>query len=447
MYKNNKMFGVFVVLLIGYFGFYNSLFENKSIISSAPIFEKARILRSTILPTTVSNSSTTVFHSQENGSLPLVNSFEIECDNSLKLNGIEGKFNHTGIAIFIRHGHRTPMKLKKGNKEDNEICSITNKTNELIATNKKCISETVQVRIADYLEKMGNTCAPSQLTNLGISQHENLGIYLSKKYPALKNSNLISFSTYYTRTIISLLSLMSKLPDSCAQPTNIDASTYFCKNCTKCPALTIYKSKIPNRNFWGEPGEFSEILNFFRRNFRDRHLVSIFDKVVSSYCSKNILPKVCQTDSRRPCLSNDEYRRFLQHARKSHNRIFSDVNYKRQAFLSSFEILNNVVVNRDKNYIFSGHDVTIEAILSVFGVKLSNNVPFASRIIFEFFENNFLKIIFNGAQIFPVESKTISVEDYFTYLESQLNVLFPGAYSVEKACTIEFCSDLLYQSI
>ena len=111
-------------------------------------------------------------------------------------------------------------------------------------------SDQMTKRLMSYIRRSPDApCVASQLTTIGITQHGMLGLFLSNRYSnLLKSSNFSLISTLYSRTIISLLSLKSKLLTAgvCQTPIEVSESSYFCIACKDCPAISMYKRASPS---------------------------------------------------------------------------------------------------------------------------------------------------------------------------------------------------------
>ena len=382
---------------------------------------------------------------------------EIQCsvDFLRLLSGIEGEHvknsSLVGIQIVIRHGHRTPMR-RQSVVYGQEICAIALDTANLMSDNQKCLSDEMINRLMLYIRKPPNAiCRSSQLTSIGIAQHKMLGLFLSHRYSeSIKSANFSFISTLYSRTIISLLSLKSKLlTASCNTSIQTSHSSYFCSHCDECPAMDYYKRYAPNLNYWESNGQTSyiPIRKFFKQHINEGHVEAIFDEVTSHFCFDQKLPMLCDNDTwGKDCLLRRDYDRFFELSLFNYNRRISSINFQRYAYLAAREFLLNAMDNPLSFKIYSGHDITIEVILSALRVKMSARIPYASRVIFEFWkhESIFLfRVLFNGVSVFPTDSDLISVTQFHTYLNDRFRLLFPGVNSSSKACELDYANILL----
>ena len=93
--------------------------------------------------------------------------------------------------------------------------------------------------------------------------------------------------------------------------------------------------------------------------------------------------------------------------------------------------LQKIFADFDSFVIYSGHDKNIEAILNALGFSIFQPIPFASRIVFEIWENDeihFLKILFNGELLATIR------DGLQVILNTRLKILFTNATSYEEAC-------------
>jgi len=158
---------------------------------------------------------------------------------------------------------------------------------------------------------------------------------------------------------------------------------------------------------------------------------------------------VCKNQTKH-CLKQTDYQKFLNLSLENYKNRHADLNFQRVAFLNSIEFLKNVTENPENFRIFSGHDITLDAILGGLGVKLDARIPFASRIVFEFWQfvdsEISFRVLYNGKHVFPI-SGFFTSDQFSNFLEMRFQELFPGAESVGMACDLEFSGQLFDQPV
>ena len=126
----------------------------------------------------------------------------------------------------------------------------------------------------------------------------------------------------------------------------------------------------------------------------------------------------------------------------------SDINFQRYAFLAASEFLQHVANETTLRSVYAAHDVTIEALLAALGAQTEMRIPFASRLVFEFWREPgqiepTLRILFDGKAVFPTETGGMHIARFRKFLQDRFRSLFPGAASTADACRLEFAEKLL----
>jgi hypothetical protein len=291
----------------------------------------------------------------------------------------------------------------------------------------------------------------SQLTSVGLLQHSMLGLFLGRRYSSeFLSSNWTLAATFYSRTILSLLAFDANfLPTACHAPIRQFDSPFLCSDCPPCPARDFFLDFAPNKNFWGVEKSALKLRKFFKKNLGDQHLESIIDYVTSRYCFTSQLPFYCSSKAAsESCLSRSAYAQLFELSDAAVRRRYSDVNFQRYAFLAAYDVLHRVANATTSRAIYAAHDVTLEALLAALGAETPTRIPYASRIVFEFWREPSqleptLRILFNGNPVFPTDTDGIHVPQFRKILQERFRFLFPGAASTADACRLEFAETLL----
>ena len=277
---------------------------------------------------------------------------------------------------------------------------------------KKCVG-ILKTRLLPFLENT-TFCKASQLTRIGLNQHFKQGQYLLSKYGE-KSYELRS--TSYSRTILSLLSLLSGLSYNFTLPIRpIHASSLLPNNDQKCPNRDFYNKLIPNRNNWGDSITLRKRL---KNKFGEDHILPLFEILTQKECSGNLSD-----------ISEKNISDFVYLYEKNYRKRWNDINFQKNSFLTIYSFLVNIFYNLETFEIYAGHDMNIEAILGGLGFPIFSKIPFASRIVFEIWKSNevyFIKFLYNGELL-------ATFRDGLEIVENRLKFLFPNITSFQDAC-------------
>lgn len=336
----------------------------------------------------------------------------------------------TGLHIFLRHGHRTAMDAKRAVKTPIQLCDIRTQVATMLERSEKCLSLTTKGRINPFL--YSSKCVSSQLTSLGIHQHEVLGNFLKSRYT---DFTFQLSSTSYSRTYLSLLSFLSNFkPDWCSGKRTIVSSrdSYFRSSISKCNAETLLSKQFLGKPW---PDSLKELRLKMTRLFKESWIDVMQDTIYIDSCSSAKIPFSCATQSKpSKCLSQGEIDQFVNMTSTNNYNYFNDDNFRRHSYLSVVSLIKELLSKNDEFHVYSGHDLTLSALLSFFGFSPSYRIPLASRVIFEFFESNRFRVLFNGKQIYPKQSQTTQAVSDF-HLASSFHGLFPNSTDMKSACS------------
>lgn len=378
--------------------------------------------------------------------------------------GLEGiqkdKLKLEKISVLLRHGDRTPMAA---GAERKTICDISSYVKPFLHAHGKCLPTSVHRLLIPFLTS-GSACKDSQLTVLGILQHMSIGRFLRHTYSnwftdsQLRSS--LTMSTFYSRSALSLISLLSAFdPHWCqdGQPQlEVTDELYFQKcdgPCRTCPARDIYHKAAPGINKHDWPSELIYMKKIFANpdieedNWQaKKNPDAVADFVTSNFCHQKILPKLCTLDREKLCVSMSDYHKFFVHLKSLYRRRHDDINWPKYNFLQIINFFKKRVLDQQGSISFySGHDIGIEAALVVLGMPLDHHVPYASRLIFEQWidadDQMYVRILLNG-QLVPIRNhEYMSLDDFESYLNYTFTELFQLPFSWENydtACTVQF---------
>ena len=179
------------------------------------------------------------------------------------------------------------------------FCDTSKLVDKLVSQHWSCIDPKGFELVKD-LRHYATECQPSQLTTFGFEQHRRIGKFLKTKYSHLLKKSPILKTTKYSRTLLSLLSMLHQLwPSWCSRKTQIKLaeSIYFSK--LDCPAIDLLKSVRPNIT----ERDWSSDLKYIQKLFEDpdseednwesrKNPETVGDYIMSKYCHDSVLPKV-----------------------------------------------------------------------------------------------------------------------------------------------------------
>ena len=278
-------------------------------------------------------------------------------------------------------------------------------------------------------------CVSAQLTSLGIEQHKLLGRYLRSRYSKFTSSFTVT-STTYTRTFLSALALLSTFDPSICSNSVISPTrdTYFRADPQPCQSTNLLKNSYYEKTWTNVSIDFRQKIT---KLFKETWIDVIADQLFVESCSSSIVSYQCKNSSsakQNKCLSAEEIANFTSMVSSINHEYVKNINYQRNSFLSVKPLIEQVFAESESFRLYSGHDLTLGAILSFFDFFPDFRVPFASRIVFEFFQGDKFRVLFNGVQIFPKLPEKVFPVSEFSF-EKKFHSLFPKSTSIQDACS------------
>ncbi|XP_006818112.1 2-phosphoxylose phosphatase 1-like [Saccoglossus kowalevskii] len=354
----------------------------------------------------------------------------------------EGSARHRliNVAVVIRHGDRTPIgyfldkHTKWGCEFDQKVMTeypIAAKYVKYMRSHKDQFYKFLGVKQFTPIPDARN-CAESTLTPLGALQHLLLGNHLQERY--FKNTNLFPAhkwsgdellveSTPYARTVQSSVAfLYGFLPDFDFTRFQMKLSTTqwlnFCdKNC-KCDAMKMYmvendedlqKLRMKNINLTSVLSEMADILEIQPDKFV--YPTKVQDSLTGLICHKKKLPCGAKNCVNIP----HHFGTIINHTYMVAEVTNKGFNTARQKYVGLhmqpllekiLKVMETQIINKKsvKFSLFSAHDVTISPMVDVLDLPEHVWPPYASRLIFELWENtktaeHFISIIYNGKNL------------------------------------------------
>ncbi|CBY31852.1 unnamed protein product [Oikopleura dioica] len=348
--------------------------------------------------------------------------------------GEEGRLDNgtlTGVHIFLRHGHRTAMDSKRAKKTPRNLCDIRSTVKKMMINQKACFTSTLESAMSVYTQS--DKCISSQLTALGVEQHKRLGSFLRSRYSSF-TPDFAVHSTTYSRTFLSALSFLSTFDTSICTKTAImpTKDTYFRGEAKPCPSSILLKKHFKEKTWTNTSIEYRQKLT---KLYKDTWVDVIADQLFIESCSSSSFSHRCKTSAKHEkCLSDNDFKNFTSMLEYVNYEYFKNENYQRHSYLSVKPLIKRLFAETQNYQIYSGHDLTIGAILSYFDFFPSFRIPFASRVVFEFFEGDSFRLLFNGVQIFPkLLNQTVQIAEFSD--EEKFKKLFPSSKSMKDACS------------
>lgn len=353
---------------------------------------------------------------QNGHSGPVLDQLDEYCNKPHKVKGHDGHLDSSGfsleaVTILLRHGDRTPMA------EDNStsvICHVSRQVNQLVSKYWSCL-DPIAIELLKSLTS-SLRCGLSQLTTIGIEQHLRLGKFLRTKYRKLFSKEALLRSTNYSRSVLSVLSLLSEFgPGWCVDQKPhlaISKSVYFMTQ--ECPAISLLKESAPKITVDDWPPDLAFIRHIFEQPDTEednwttkKNPESVADFVATKYCHNGVLPKLCHAEDdlrgrESHCVTHSTWAQFFSVVDHLFAQRMEHVDSQRAYFLESYELFERVLNGTHRLAIFSGHDVTIESVLSTLGLLMTHHVPYASRLVLEKWRKSskdFLRILLNGEPV------------------------------------------------
>lgn len=370
-------------------------------------------------------------------------------------------------VIVVRHGDRTSMSITDG--ETKSICDLSTYVKPFLDSYKNCIHPKALELLSEFSES-NMSCRNSQLTTLGIRQHLEIGKFLREAYKetSLNINDAHLLSTSYSRTALSLVSLVSSFdPKWCQSQQNpimmLTPHIYFLQ-CDKdpisggceetdhafCPALTTFKENSPRISKHDWPKDLIHFKKIFARPnateddwIAKKNPDSVGDFILSNFCHDKRLPKLCQSVNMSrgedECITLSEYDQFFQLLQTLYRRRNDSQDYAKYQLLEIISFLKYKIVMYPTKSIsfYAGHDLGIEAILVVLGIKMDHHVPYASRLVFEYWteiktETTKLRILLNGEILRIGSSDFLKLVELDRLIDQTFEKLFGVDFSWEN---------------
>jgi len=361
------------------------------------------------------------------------------------------------LTIMVRHGDRTPMA---SDYTLNSLCDVSDFVNQFISHYRRCLSQKVLDQLKPLTTSKMN-CGSAQLTRRGILQHQQNGVYLRNTYQqllgnwpeAIREMKLIS--TDYSRTILSLISLVSAMEPKWCQSTEVEVTKhlYFAENAAPCPILKVLHDLTPRISKHDWPKNLLKIKHLFAKPDREeddwlalKNPDAIGDYVHGTYCHTGRLLKHCPKATDSSCISFGEYDQFFELLKSLYRRRNDALTWHKHALLETVHFLKDTLSeNKSKINLYAGHDISIEAVLLTLGYPLDHHVPFAARLIFEHWDDKngqkFISIYSNGEPVLIGNERLIPIERLDSFINNKFEQLFQVPFSwtnYETVCTREF---------
>lgn len=336
---------------------------------------------------------------------------------------------------MIRHGDRGPLRPIRN--QGNIDCGTTHspllskylRTMKHLQGSIKHLSNFTKFPLHPDLKQ----CTIEQLTLLGAHQLLMVGQALKKSYiedHKLLTNNWTSndievYSTVYPRTFQSAVAfLFGFLPTFNISNINITPaydhrfcmSLYYCS----CPLVQTIAERVKKEKI--DLLSDTETLNVIQqlisivKNEPEQHFKqdshSMFDALMGYVCHASPLP--CISGSNK-CAKFEHLYTILAHINWAEQKILEDSTKKKVAFMKLHGFLENLISkinnningkNPTKFVLYSAHDLSLLALLSVLDIDAGSMIPYASYIAFEVYSlsvNNerkyVLRIMYNGRDV------------------------------------------------
>jgi len=369
------------------------------------------------------------------------------CNRHGDVSGLEANlesegFELEGVTILLRHGDRTPMA-----DEDNKssLCHIDHDVNKFVGKYWPCLDPAAIDLVKSYSTSL--YCRNSQLTTIGIEQHKKIGKFLKSKYRKLLSKRAILSTTNYSRSLLSVLSMLSEFSSNwCSSQKpylSITQSIFFMTQ--ECPAILLLKEAAPTIKKDAWPTDLAYIKRIFEVPDSDednwttrKNPETVADYVQTKYCHNSMLPKLCHADDdlrerEKHCVTFGSYQQYFSVFKSLFGQRAHHVNSKRANFLAAYTTFERVLNGTDAFAIYGGHDVSLEAVLTTMGHIRASHVPYASRLIFERWKphkskESLFRILLNGVPLtLPGLSHShglISRSTFVDFLQNRQQELF-----------------------
>ncbi|CAD5115998.1 DgyrCDS4933 [Dimorphilus gyrociliatus] len=326
-------------------------------------------------------------------------------------NGEEGsissKYKLTKVFTIIRHGDRFPIHSIPNHKYLTESC----KAQDNVQLKKKLPSfknytESMNKQVKLNLRNKGDSfkpfpifpndefCGQAFLTPEGAAQHVEIGKLLNERY--IKNHKLLD-DQYDNKVYAgnnSLCHQKSNHPCAC-KPLKEEAIMNLMASGVNQPANSYKHPKL-----YSVYKHMSNVFDVDASNLPPAR--QIMDTAMVQACHNEFLPSY-----KRDCINPVEFRKLVNFV-NSHGKTKVNTNFwKVVSYLKMIPLLYEIASNMkektiEKFFLYSGHDSTIDPLLTLLGVNTGIWPPYASRIIFEQYEyneRNYFRVLYNGKDV------------------------------------------------
>ena len=382
----------------------------------------------------------------------LVHSFECDANRTTYIPA-PSTYTLKYVQTLARHGDRTPSNSYTGDRaiyecnahEESHIYIESGKRPSHAASFKNTVIDKNTIYADDYF--WAGSCESGQLTPKGISQLYKLGLEFDGIYrqtlkfiPTYFDTNKIKFrTTGKIRTFHSAqafaqtfypIERRKEVVDIEFVSTPYDIETMK-PNSACCPYSQELEDQIVKEEKIEEMRQEEPFKSTFEKLKRItgyksslNFLYNYVDLMMPLICHNQSLP--CKNDE---CMTYDEYLILLEQNNKENQFFFrKDLARFQVGFFVNEMIMdyNDALKNGTLFQYYSGHDTTILPLLSLLEQNLNIRVPYASTLVFEYFEKDgvmYVRVLFNGlvldlSKVCKMnEEKMCTVEEYQKYMK------------------------------
>ncbi|EAY04139.1 Histidine acid phosphatase family protein [Trichomonas vaginalis G3] len=342
------------------------------------------------------------------------------------------------VSVITRHGHRTPNYQfvpleERGTWECRS--SSANNTKRIFNYLKK----DAQKGSIEYLPN----CMPADLTLLGEEMHKDLGATYRKYYvdelhflPEKFSPKLFHFESSPTRrTFLSAESFINGL----YPPTGKHEIITIASGSSKTSSINgwssnckLYKAQYKNYQAGPDYQQMLEegwpMMERIAKEFQMQKTVTNMRAICSWATAFN-----CTTSGNLPDYLDDKFMSFCY--REQWMSKFGIYNFTTNSSVAGSPImrrllkdLDTALANGQKFSLFSGHDSTIAAVLTMLGKYLKYVPTYASHLNFELFRSNdtnelFVRFTVNGEtfKVQPFDQVLVPYKEFRAYFNQFLN--------------------------
>merc|ERR1711935_15608 len=332
------------------------------------------------------------------------------------------------VALFFRHGFRTEMaNMPDGITVPEHYCDLHHVYHHLMDQHAHCLTADILALLKPFA-RFDKKCHSSQLTQIGVDELSSLGRHLNRTYgDFLSKARLNLKSTKTSRTLFSLFALLQTMtPSWCSRVTL--STTYFPPfRPLQCPLIEKLKKAEKERFSW--PEELQGLFNKSRELTHYTHPKQVYQVV-----------------GNRHCLGEDEINlsdEFVHYTAQVYRDYRLDVNFVRRQMLLIVNFWRFYLdkYKYDQFNVYSGHDYTIEALISLFGFVSDRPISYGARFIAEVWhvENrDMVKLVYQGETLLINGKKLSTADSLLAYLAGKFKTLFDDDLeNFDKVCQMK----------